>query len=76
VFGDHEWLIKNSKPRVWPMRDVRLIKDPRARDKENMMFVFLWLEARQPSATTYRFGFGWFVPPKLASMVVMLIRLF
>jgi hypothetical protein len=41
-----------------------------------MMFVFLWLEARQPSATTYRFGFGWFVPPKLASMVVMLIRLF
>jgi hypothetical protein len=40
------------------------------------MIVFLYLEATQPSGATYRLGLGCFVPPKLASMVLMLIRLF
>jgi hypothetical protein len=40
------------------------------------MFVFLCLEARQPNGTTYRLGLGCFMPPKLASMVVVLIRVF
>lgn len=40
------------------------------------MLVFLYLEARQPSGATYRLGLGCLVPPKLASMVMMLIRLF
>jgi hypothetical protein len=40
------------------------------------MGVFLILEASQPSGATYRLGLGCFVPPKLASMVVMLMRLF
>ena len=40
------------------------------------MGVFLFLEASQPSGTIYRLGIGCFVPPNLASMVVMLIRLF
>jgi hypothetical protein len=40
------------------------------------MLVFFFLEASQPSGTTYRLGLGCFMPPKLASMVIMLIRLF
>jgi hypothetical protein len=40
------------------------------------MLVFLCLEARQPSGATYRVGLGCFVPPRLASMMVLLIRLF
>jgi hypothetical protein len=40
------------------------------------MGVFLLLEASQPCGTTYRVGLGCFVHPKLASMLVLLIRLF
>ena len=40
------------------------------------MLVFFYLEASQPCRTSYRLGLGWFIPPKLASMVVMLVRLF
>jgi hypothetical protein len=47
-----------------------------ALEKGGHMLVFLYLEASQPSGATYRIGLGCFVPPKLASMVVLLIRLF
>lgn len=40
------------------------------------MFVFLYLEASQPSGATYRMGLGCSVHPKLASMVLVLMRLF
>jgi hypothetical protein len=40
------------------------------------MVVFLYLEASQPNGMTYRLGLGCLVHPKLASMLVMLIRLF
>ena len=40
------------------------------------MLVFFYLEASQPNGATYRLGLGCFVPPKLASMVVLLVRLF
>jgi hypothetical protein len=39
-----------------------------------MGVVFL-LEASQPNGTTYRLGLGCLVHPKLASMMVLLIRL-
>ena len=57
------------------MRDVRHIKGPSRKREENTMLVFLYLEASEPSGTTYRLGLGCFVPPKLASMVFLLIRL-
>jgi hypothetical protein len=40
------------------------------------MFVFLCLEARQPNGAAYRLGLGCYLPPKLASMIVVLLRLF
>jgi len=40
------------------------------------MSVFLILEASQPNGATYRLGLGWFLHPKLASMVVVIVRLF
>jgi len=40
------------------------------------MGVFLLLEASQPCGRTYRLGLGCLVHPNLASMVVLLIRLF
>jgi hypothetical protein len=40
------------------------------------MALFLLLEASQPSGTTYRVGLGCFVYPKLASMLLVLTRLF
>ena len=39
------------------------------------MIVFLYLDARQSSGTTYRLALGCFVHPRLASMVVFLFRL-
>ena len=45
-------------------------------EKEEHMLVFFYLEASQPSGATYRMGLGCYVPPKLASMVVLLVRLF
>ncbi len=36
----------------------------------------LYLEASQPNGTTYRLGLGCLVHPNLASMVVILFRLF
>jgi hypothetical protein len=39
------------------------------------MIVFLFLEASQPSGNCYRLGLGCFVPPKLVSMVMMLMQL-
>ena len=40
------------------------------------MFVFFCLEASQPAGTKFRLGFGCFVQPRLASMVIVLMRLF
>ena len=40
------------------------------------MGVFLILEASQPCGAIYRLGFGCFVHPRLASMVLVLVRLF
>ena len=40
------------------------------------MKVLLFLEASQPNGTTYRLGIGCLVHPNLASIVVMLFRLF
>ena len=40
------------------------------------MLLFFYLEASQPNGVKYCLGLGCLVPPKLASMVVMLIRLF
>lgn len=40
------------------------------------MGVFLYLEASQPCGTSYRLGLGCFIHPKLASMMVVLRRLF
>ena len=39
------------------------------------MFVFFLLEASQPSGAVYRVGIGCLVPPRLISMVTVLIRL-
>ncbi len=38
--------------------------------------MLLYLEARQPNGTTYRLGLGYLLHPHLASMVVLLFRLF
>jgi hypothetical protein len=40
------------------------------------MGLFLGLEASRPCGTKYRVGIGCFVHPKLASMLIVLIRLF
>ena len=40
------------------------------------MFVFLFLEASQPNGAVYRVGLGCLVPPQLASIVLLLFRLF
>jgi hypothetical protein len=40
------------------------------------MIVFLSLEASQPNGANYRLVLGCLVPPRLASMVAVLIRLF
>ena len=40
------------------------------------MGVFLILEASQPNGTSYRLGIGCIVPPALASMVAVFLRLF
>lgn len=40
------------------------------------MKMLLFLEASQPDGTTYRVGLGCDLHPKLASILVVLIRLF
>jgi len=40
------------------------------------MFVFLVLEASQPSGRSYRLVVGCVLPPTLASMMILLMRLF
>jgi hypothetical protein len=40
------------------------------------MGVFLVLEASEPNGTTYRLGLGCFLPPTLATMVAVIVRLF
>ena len=40
------------------------------------MLVFLYLEASQPCGTVYRFGVGCLVPPKLASILAVIVQLF
>lgn len=40
------------------------------------MGLFLIVEASQPNGTIYRLGIGCLVPPKLASMVAIIVRLF
>ncbi len=39
------------------------------------MGVFLFLEASQPNGNVYRLGLGCFLPPTLASMVAVIVRL-
>ena len=58
------------------MRENLLPHGPLAQGKGDTMFVFFYLDASQPSGATYCLGLGCFVHPKLASMVVLLIRLF
>jgi len=40
------------------------------------MSAFLYLEASQSNGTSYRLLVGWQVHPKLASIILMLTRLF
>lgn len=40
------------------------------------MLVFFQLEASQPNGTTFRFGFGCHMHPKLISVLVVIARLF
>lgn len=40
------------------------------------MFVFFFLEASQSDGTTYRLGFGCYVRPRTASVIIALGRLF
>ncbi len=40
------------------------------------MIAFLYLEASQSNGTRYRLGLGCIVHPKLASMMLLIIRLF
>jgi hypothetical protein len=63
-------------PTAGSTRDVRYVRTPRTRKRRAPMGVFLLLEASQPCGTMYRVGLGCFVHPKLASMLVLLMRLF
>jgi hypothetical protein len=40
------------------------------------MLVFFYLEASQSNGVSYRLGLGCFMPPKLASMMLLIVRLF
>ncbi len=40
------------------------------------MMAFLILEASQPGRKSYRLAMGVFIPPAMASVVLMLLRLF
>jgi hypothetical protein len=40
------------------------------------MGIFLALEVSEPCGRNYRLGLGCFVPPQLATMIVLLMRLF
>jgi hypothetical protein len=40
------------------------------------MALFLYLEASQSDGTRYRLGLGCMLHPKMASMIVLLLRLF
>ena len=57
------------------MRVVGYRKGP-AQEMENTMSVFLLLDASQPDGGTYRLGVGCNLHPRLASMIVLLARLF
>jgi hypothetical protein len=58
------------------MHDVGYTKGPRAIETESAMVVFLYLEASQPCGTSYRLGLGCLIHPKLASVIIVLLRLF
>jgi hypothetical protein len=44
--------------------------------ESNAMAVFLFLEASRSEGSCYRLGLGCLVHPKVASMVVLFLRLF
>jgi hypothetical protein len=52
------------------------IKGRHAREKESHMLAFLCLEASQPGRRCYRLALGVFIPSGLASVVIILSRLF
>jgi hypothetical protein len=41
-----------------------------------LMGAFLLFEAKQPSGSHYRLAIGCFLPPNLASAILLLMRLF
>lgn len=45
-------------------------------NKERAMLAFLCLEASQPGRKCYRLALGVFIPPEVASVVILLSRLF
>lgn len=58
------------------MRDVGYRKGPsRTKDEEAPLGVFFLFEASQPSGRRYRLAIGCFVPPNLASLVLLMMRL-
>ena len=44
--------------------------------KEQAMMAFLVLEASQPGRSCYRLSLGVMIPPGMASVVLLLLRLF
>ncbi len=87
VFSDTEIAeaCRGSPPKAYNGKTLQLlaqctksatVRDPRAIETERHMLVFLYLEASQPCGSRYRLGIGCLLHPKLASMVVMLVRLF
>lgn len=52
-------------------------KGRHAREKgEGQMMAFLCLEASQPGRSSYRLALGLYVPPGMASVLLLLLRLF
>lgn len=45
-------------------------------ERENMMIMFLFLEASDPRGTDYRVAIGCTLHPTLASVVIAIARLF
>jgi hypothetical protein len=73
--GGTTGLFKPQNPHAGLSREIRLIKG-HARGKGGHMFVFISLEASQPTGKTYRLVLGCLVQFKLASTIALHNRLF
>jgi hypothetical protein len=51
-------------------------RDPRAREKEKQVIAFLALEASKSNGSYYRLVLGVKIPPRVASVIMLLARLF